>query len=87
MSEENHLVTERREKLARLRAEQIAFPNHFRPDAQCAALQEAYADREQFDAEALEQLGRRVRVAGRVMLKRIMGKASFATLKDAVGTL
>lgn len=73
MSEENHLITERREKLARLRAGQIAFPNHFRPDAQCANLQEAYADREQFDAAALEQLARRVRVAGRVMLKRSMG--------------
>ena len=83
-SDDNRLIAERRGKLARLRAEGIAYPNDFRPDSQAAELHEAYAA---LDKEELEQVGKRVKVAGRMMLKRIMGKASFATLQDGSGRI
>jgi lysyl-tRNA synthetase class 2 len=79
---ENRLVAERREKLRALRAAGVAFPNDFHVDAQAADLQAAYADREVWTAEALEAAPRRVRVAGRVLLRRIQGKVSFVQLQD-----
>jgi lysyl-tRNA synthetase class 2 len=82
--DENHLIAERRGKLARLRADGIAYPNDFRPDAQAAALHAAYDDKDQ---EALAAENREVRIAGRMMLKRVMGKASFATLQDGSGRI
>ena len=81
-SEENHIIAERRAKLAALRAGGIAFPNDFRIDVLADALQREYADREQWTGEALDAQARRVHVAGRIMAKRIMGKASFVTIKD-----
>ena len=61
-----------------------AFPNDFRRDALAGDLHAAYGDRPN---EALERDGDpRSRVAGRMMLKRVMGKASFATLQDMSGT-
>lgn len=86
-AEENHIIAERRAKLAALREQGIAFPNDFRIDAFAGDLQQAYGDRESFDAAALESLDRRVHVAGRMMLKRVMGKASFGTIKDQSGTI
>lgn len=83
-SDENRLIAERRGKLARLRADGIAYPNDFQPDSQAAALHAAYGTLEK---EALEQAGHQVKVAGRMMLKRVMGKASFATLQDASGRI
>lgn len=83
--DENRLIAERRSKLARLRTEGIAFPNDFRPDAKAAELHEKYGEQE---AEALEQANPViVRIAGRMMLKRVMGKASFATLQDGSGRI
>ena len=78
--DENQLIIERREKLQALRAEGIAFPNDVKPEHRAEALFAAYGDRSN---EELEQLGVRVHVAGRMMLKRVMGKASFATLQDS----
>jgi Lysyl-tRNA synthetase (class II) len=83
-SDDNRLIAERRSKLARLRADGIAYPNDFQPDSRSAELHEAYG---KLEKEELEQLGRRVKVAGRMMLKRIMGKASFATLQDGSGRI
>ena len=82
--DENKLVTERREKLAAIRqaarlAGTAAFPNDFKPRDHAAALQAEHAQRPN---DELEPLGITVAVAGRMMLKRIMGKASFATLQD-----
>lgn len=82
--DENHLIAERRGKLERLRAEGVAYPNDFRPDARTAALHEAYGDH---DKDALATENHHVKVAGRMMLKRIMGKASFATLQDGTGRI
>ncbi|MES2715857.1 MAG: OB-fold nucleic acid binding domain-containing protein, partial [Pseudomonadota bacterium] len=82
--DENKLVTERREKLAALRAQHQAagtavFPNDFKPTHHAATLQQQYGA---LDNEALEPQAIAVALAGRMMLKRIMGKASFATVQD-----
>lgn len=80
--DDNHLIAERRAKLAALRATGVAYPNDFVPDAFAADLQHEYADKERWTAEALDSLSRRVRVAGRMLAKRVMGKASFAQIQD-----
>jgi lysyl-tRNA synthetase class 2 len=83
--DENRLVAERRAKLAALRAAGgPAFPNDFRRDALAGELLLGYGN---LDDAALEAQGVRVRVAGRMMLRRIMGKASFAKLQDASGQI
>jgi lysyl-tRNA synthetase, class II len=78
--DENHLIAERRAKLAKLRERGGAFPNDFRRDALAADLLLAYGEK---SAEALEATPVRVRVAGRMRAKRVMGKASFAKLEDS----
>ncbi|NCA71449.1 MAG: lysine--tRNA ligase [Sphingobacteriia bacterium] len=82
--EENKLIAQRREKLAQLRARGPAFPNDFRRDVIAGELQAEYGER---DAEVLESLGLRVKVAGRLMSRRVMGKASFAHVQDMSGTI
>ncbi|ANN67616.1 lysine--tRNA ligase [Bordetella bronchialis] len=82
--EENRLIAERRAKLAKLRESGPAYPNDFTPDARAADLHAAYDDTDQ---EALTALAKVVKVAGRMMLKRVMGKASFATVQDASGRI
>ena len=84
LADENHLIAERRGKLARLRSEGVAYPNDFRPDSAAAELHASY---DKLDKEALSLLGKAVKVAGRMMLKRVMGKASFATLQDSSGRI
>jgi lysyl-tRNA synthetase class 2 len=70
-----------------LRAAGVAFPNDFRREHYAADLQAEFADVGRWDAEALEGLGREVRIAGRLMAKRVMGKASFAQLQDESGRI
>jgi len=83
--DENKLIGERRAKLAALRAQGVpAFPNDFRPDAEAADLHLGY---DASDGAALEAQAIRVKVAGRMMLRRIMGKASFAHIQDASGQI
>ena len=84
MEEDNKLVEERREKLRALRARGPAFPNDFRPAHHAGDLAERYSG---LDKAALEHEGASVSLAGRMMLKRVMGKASFATLQDGSGRL
>jgi lysyl-tRNA synthetase class 2 len=84
LPDENKLIAERREKLRALRDVQaqgggVAFPNNFKPAHHAAELQTRYAA---VDAETLEANPATVSVAGRMMLKRVMGKASFATVQD-----
>ena len=83
--DENHLVAERRAKLAALRAQGIAFPNDFRRADHAGDLQDAYADAERWTGEALEAEGRTVALAGRLLAKRVMGKAAFAQVQDVSG--
>src|SRR5687767_918413 len=77
-SEENKLVEERREKLQALRGG-VAFPNDFRRKDLAADLGKHHAGK---GKEQLEKEKPQAIVAGRMMLKRVMGKASFATLQD-----
>src|SRR5688572_4256454 len=87
-SDDNRLMAERRSKLDALRAAGgIAFPNDFRPDAFAGDLQVAFADAEKWDAAALDAHARVVRVAGRLMAKRVMGKASFVQIRDLSGDM
>src|SRR5690625_2164334 len=82
--DDNKLIAQRREKLAALRKGGQAFPNDFRRDALAGELSARYGD---WDGEALEAEPIRVRLAGRMMAKRVMGKASFTHLQDMSGRL
>ncbi len=84
MSEDNEIVRLRREKLAALRRQGEAYPNDFRRDALAAELAERFGA---FDKAQLEAASQRVTVAGRMMLRRVMGKASFFTLQDVSGQI
>jgi lysyl-tRNA synthetase class 2 len=84
-TDENQLIAERREKLkalrdAQQRGEGVAFPNDFKPADKASELVALHGEATK---EALEANPVRASVAGRMMLKRVMGKASFATLQDA----
>ena len=84
MSDDNNLITERREKLQALRAQAAkngtaAFPNDFKPTHHAADLHQRHG---QVPNEELESQAVTVAVAGRLMLKRVMGKACFGTLQD-----
>ncbi|RMH90886.1 lysine--tRNA ligase [Lysobacter pythonis] len=85
--DENSLIAERRGKLKALRGQGIAFPNDFRRTDHANDLQADYLDAERWTGEALEATGRRVAIAGRLMAKRIMGKAAFAKLRDVTGDI
>ncbi len=83
--DENHLIAERRAKLAKIRERGgVAFPNDFRRNALAADLLTAYGEK---SAEALESEAVPVSVAGRMRVKRVMGKASFAKLEDSSGQI
>ncbi|MFO7604578.1 MAG: amino acid--tRNA ligase-related protein, partial [Gammaproteobacteria bacterium] len=82
--DENKLIAERRDKLNKIREQGIAFPNDFRRNVMAGELHAEYGDKSK---EELEALGVRVSVAGRMMLKRVMGKASFATVQDMSGRI
>ncbi len=84
MTEETEQTIQRRAKLAALRNQGNPFPNDFRRDILAAALH-AHYDRK--STEELDQLARRVRVAGRLMSRRIHGKTSFAHVQDMSGQI
>jgi len=88
-STDSSLIAERREKLAAIRAQALAagaaaFPNDFKPRHHAAELLRQY---DPLPADEIEALAVKVSVAGRMMLKRVMGKASFATLQDGSGRI
>ena len=87
--DENQLILERREKLKAIRQNQaegkgVAFPNDFKPADHALHLFAAHAGQ---TAEGLLAQGAVAKVAGRMMLKRVMGKASFCTLQDSTGRI
>ncbi len=87
--DDNQLIAERREKLQVLRQRQaqgkgVAFPNDFKPTDSAAALMQTHASQ---TADVLAALPGEVSIAGRMMLKRVMGKASFATVQDSTGRM
>jgi lysyl-tRNA synthetase class 2 len=83
-ADENQIIAERRAKLAASRTAGQAFPNDFRRDVLAADLHAAHGGK---CNEELEPAGIRAAVAGRMMLKRVMGKACFATLQDMSGRI
>ena len=82
--EENHLIEERRKKLAELRILNKAYPNDFKRKNLAGEIKE---DLDQFSKEELEKKKKKVSVAGRIMLRRMMGKASFTTIQDFSGRI
>ena len=87
--DENKLIAERRAKLAALRGSDPAnagkaYPNDFRRDAVAGEILSAFGER---DEAWLESNPTRVIVGGRMMFKRVMGKASFAKLADRTGQI
>ncbi|PPC87005.1 MAG: lysine--tRNA ligase, partial [Methylotenera sp.] len=84
--DENHVIAERREKLKAIReaTNGVAFPNDFKPLHKADALHKQYGE---LDKETLDPQSISATVAGRMMLKRVMGKASFATIQDASGRI
>jgi lysyl-tRNA synthetase class 2 len=84
VTDENDIVANRREKLARWQAADGGYPNDFRRDSLAADLHATYAD---VDKAQLEVDAVPAAVAGRVMLRRVMGKASFITLQDVSGAI
>ena len=88
-ADDNALIAERREKLAALRVQarregRAAFPNDFKPTHHAQDLHQRFGE---VPNEELEPQGIQVAIAGRMMLKLVMGKACFGTLQDASGRL
>ena len=82
--DENHLVEERKKKLHALRENTNAYPNSFRRDSLAENLLNSYGE---LSKEDLEKKNINISVAGRIMLRRIMGKASFCAIQDMSGRI
>ena len=82
--DENKIIAERRAKLAKLRAEGVAYPNNFFRTEVAQRLDAQYGD---LSADELEKREVKATIAGRLMLKRVMGKASFGVLQDFTGRI
>ncbi len=82
--DENKLIAQRRETLTAMREAGNPFPNDFRRNVVNGELRIEHGEKSK---EELEALGMRVKIAGRIMSRRIMGKASFANLQDMSGRM
>jgi lysyl-tRNA synthetase, class II len=82
--DENHIIAERRAKLTALRNKGNAFPNDFRRKDLAGDLAAKYGAKTKEELEALDV---EATVAGRMLLKRVMGGASFATIQDMSGRI
>ncbi len=82
--EESKLIAERRKKLGELRESGNAYPNDFRRTALAEELHESFGEHED---EHLRKDAIEVKVSGRMMVKRVMGKASFIKLQDRTGQI
>ncbi|MCA1778228.1 MAG: lysine--tRNA ligase, partial [Xanthomonadaceae bacterium] len=83
--DENRLIAERRAKLSELRVHGNAFPNTFKPEHTAAGLLADYADAQRFSQQRLADENIEVSVAGRILSRRIMGKAAFVHIRDGSG--
>src|SRR3990167_8391113 len=82
--DENEQIQQRKSKLAALRVQGVAYPNDFVGDALAADLHAKYAD---CDHDVLVAKNVPVKIAGRMLTRRIMGKAAFATIQDMSGRI
>ncbi len=80
----NQIIEERRAKLQAIRAAGVAFPNDFERSHEAGPLHAGFDEASEAELEAEPVT---VSVAGRMMLKRVMGKASFATVQDGTGRI
>ncbi|MBT4076660.1 MAG: lysine--tRNA ligase [Gammaproteobacteria bacterium] len=83
-TDENQLIKLRREKLSAIREKGVAFPNDFRRDSYAENLFNDYDDQ---SADELISIAKHVSLAGRMMTKRVMGKASFIHIQDMTGQI
>lgn len=84
MTDIHDIIAERRKKLAAIRETGQAFPNTFKPENYSQDLHQAYGEETK---ESLEEKSIAVKVAGRIMTRRLMGKASFTTIQDKQGQI
>mgnify|MGYP001596963481 FL=1 len=82
--DENEQIALRRQKLAELRTQGNAFPNDFRRNVIAGELHAEYGEK---SGSELETRNIRAKVAGRMMTRRVMGKASFCHLQDMSGQI
>jgi len=82
--DENRYIAQRREKLSQLREQGQAYPNHFRRSDFAQSLHDEHGE---LSREELEEKSINVSLAGRMMLKRVGGKTTFAQLQDMGGTI
>ncbi|EKD76995.1 MAG: Lysyl-tRNA synthetase, partial [uncultured bacterium] len=82
--DENEQINQRKSKLKEMRARGIAYPNDFVRDTLAQDIHQNY---DLFDHDALVEKNIRVTVAGRMMTRRVMGKASFVHLQDMSGKI
>ena len=80
----NKIQKDREEKLKKLRDQGFNFPNDFDKTHNLGEIAEKFSDSSKLD---LEKNSNRVQSAGRIVLKRVMGKVSFMTLEDTSGRL
>ena len=83
-ADENHIIAERRAKLAEWKASGKAYPNDFSRENTAGKITELYESK---TGEELEAAPVEVKIAGRIMLKRVMGKAAFITISDVSGRI
>ena len=85
LSGEKALIEERRKKLDQLRDRGSAYGNSFKPNNKAQKLHDEFGS---FSKEELAEKDiKNISIAGRIVLKRVMGKASFATLRDSSGDI
>ncbi|TVQ39018.1 MAG: lysine--tRNA ligase [Wenzhouxiangella sp.] len=84
-ADENRLIAERRGKLGELREAGQAYPNDWRTDTEAAVLLADYGDEARWSQDALAELETEFSLAGRIISRRIMGKASFVHIQDGSG--
>ncbi|KTD67352.1 lysyl-tRNA synthetase [Legionella steelei] len=82
--DESEVYLIRKQKLAELRTKGFSFPNQFRRED---LAKELINDYDSLDKETLAQQHVKVTVAGRIVLRRIMGKASFFHIQDVSGRM
>ncbi len=82
--DENEVIAIRKQKLAELREKNNAYPNHFKRDSFATDIHQQFAA---LSKEALAEANHSVAVSGRIMLRRIMGKASFFHIQDMTGRI
>jgi lysyl-tRNA synthetase class 2 len=82
---EKAILEERRKKLDELRDKGSAYGNSFKPQNNANNLHDKYGNLSK--EELTEKNIKNISIAGRIVLKRVMGKASFATLRDSSGDI